>query len=212
VNQRQFVDYYEVLQVSQTADHETVERVYRLLAKRYHPDNQHSGDATRFSEVHEAYEVLSDPKRRAEYDVRYDDNRGMQWKIFDQASAADGREQDRRIFHGVLSLLYAARRRDPERGGVGAVSLEKLLGVPKQHLDFPMWYLKKRGWVETLDNGQYGITIDGIDKLGDRDLVVPQDRLLPASTAGAEGLAGDGASAQAPASPPSENGSGSGGG
>jgi len=205
VSQRPFVDYYEVLQLSQAADQETVERVYRLLAKRYHPDNQHSGDATRFGEVHEAYEVLSDPKRRAEYDVRYDDNRGTQWQIFDQSSAADGREQDKRIFHGVLSVLYAARRRDPERGGVGAVSLEKLLGVPKQHLDFPMWYLKKRGWVETMDNGQYGITIDGIEKLGDRDLVLPQDRLLPASTVG-----GDGASAAASASPASPNGRGTG--
>lgn len=208
MTQRPFVDYYDVLQLSQTADRETVERVYRLLAKRYHPDNQETGDSDRFAEVHEAYDVLSDPKRRAEYDVRYDDNRGTQWKIFDQGMATDGREQDRRIFHGVLSLLYAARRRDPMYGGVGAVTLEKLLGVPRQHLEFPIWYLKKRGWVETMDNGQYGITVEGIDKLGDRDMAVPQERLLAASSVVGDRARGDGVGAAAEPAPPSANGNG----
>ena len=182
MNERPFVDYYEVLQVSQNADGETLERVYRLLAKRYHPDNQSSGDADRFNEVHEAWEVLSNPKSRAAYDVKYDDNRSIQWKIFDQGSAADGRADDRRIFHGILSLLYVARRRDPRHGGLGAVSLEKLLGVPRQHLEFPTWYLRQRGWIETLDTGQYGITVSGVDKLADRELALPEDRLLAASS------------------------------
>jgi curved DNA-binding protein CbpA len=182
VTQRPFVDYYEVLQLSQTADAETVERVYRLLAKRYHPDNQETGNSHRFAEVHEAYEALSEPKRRAEYDVRYDENRSMQWKIFDQGTAADGREEDRRIFHGILSLLYVARRRDPVSGGLGTVNLEKLLGVPRQHLEFPVWYLKQRGWIERLDNGQFAITVSGVDKLADRELSLPEDRLLAASS------------------------------
>ena len=182
MTQKGFVDYYEVLQVSQTADAETLERIYRLLAKRYHPDNQTTGDSQRFSEVHEAWELLSDPKRRAAYDVKYDDNRSIQWKIFDQSSAADGRDQDRRLFHGILSLLYVARRRDPLHGGLGAVSLEKLLGVPRQHLEFPLWYLRQRGWLETLDSGQLAITISGIDKMADRELELPEDRLLAASS------------------------------
>ena len=182
MTQRAFVDYYEVLQLSQTADAETVERVYRLLAKRYHPDNQATGSSTRFAEVHEAYDVLSDPKRRAAFDVRYEENKSTQWKIFDQASAADGREEDRRIFHGILSLLYVARRQNPAAGGLGAVSLEKLLGVPRQHLEFPIWYLKQRGWLELLDNGQLAITVSGVDKLADRELAVPEDRLLAASS------------------------------
>jgi hypothetical protein len=122
--------------------------------------------------------------------------------------ATDGREQDRRIFHGVLSLLYAARRRDPMHGGVGAVTLEKLLGVPRQHLEFPIWYLKKRGWVETMDNGQYGITVEGIDKLGDRDMAVPQERLLAASSVVGNRARGDDVQAAAEPAPPSANGNG----
>ena len=182
MSEKEFIDYYDVLQLSQGADAETVERVYRLLAKRYHPDNQGSGDSARFAAVHDAYQVLSDPKRRAEYDVKYDENRSMQWRIFDQGSAHDGREEDRRIFHGVLSLLYVARRRDPQQGGLGTVTIEKLLGVPRQHLDFPIWYLRQRGWIETLDSGQLGITVSGIDKLSDRELSIPEDRLLAASS------------------------------
>ncbi|HUF49015.1 MAG TPA: DnaJ domain-containing protein [Vicinamibacterales bacterium] len=182
MTKRPFVDYYEVLQLGQNADQETVERVYRLLAKRYHPDNQATGNSQRFAEVSDAYQMLSDPKRRAEYDVRYDENRSLQWKIFDQHSAADGREEDRRIFHGILSLLYVARRRDPIGGGIGTVSLEKLLGVPRQHLEFPIWYLRQRGWVEILDTGVLAITVSGVDKMADKELSLPENRLLPESS------------------------------
>jgi curved DNA-binding protein len=184
VTDRPFVDHYEVLQLSPNANAETVERVYRLLAKRYHPDNQTTGDEAIFGQVHEAHQVLSDPHRRAEYDVKYDENRRLQWKIFDQGSAGDGREQDRRVFHGILSLLYIARRRDPHAGGLGAVNLERLLGISQQELEFSLWYMRQRSWITVLDTGQYAITVDGIDKLGSKELSLPSDRLLPASSLG----------------------------
>ena len=173
-----FEDHYEALQLSPNATSETIERVYRLLAKRYHPDNQTSGDAQKFAEVHKAFEILSNPVTRAEYDVRYDDSRGEQWHIFDQSSAGDEREEDRRMFHGILSLLYIARRRDPRGGGLGTVTLEKMLGCPQQHLEFPIWYLKARGWIQILDSGQLAITVEGIDKLSNRELELPKDRLI----------------------------------
>ena len=173
-----FIDYYEILQVGQNADLETIERVFRLLAKRYHPDNLESGDNERFREVHDAFEVLADPELRAEYDVQYDRNKTLQWSIFEQGSAIGGQEEDRRIFRGVLALLYAARRKNPRSGGLGAVDLERMLGVPREHLEFPNWYLKKKGWVEVLDSGQFAITVEGIDKVSSDDLSVPDNRLL----------------------------------
>lgn len=182
MTQRPFVDYYELLQLSPNATAETVERVYRLLAKRYHPDNQTTGNAARFAEMLAAYQVLSDTAARASYDVTYEENRANTWKIFDQQSAGDGRAQDKRLFHAILSLLYVARRRDPQSGGLGVLYIEKMLGCPQQHLDFPIWYLRQRGWVETLDSGQMAITIEGIDKLSTQELSLPQDRMLPAST------------------------------
>ena len=184
MNESPFVDHYEVLQVSQNADAETIERVYRLLAKRYHPDNAASGDAERFREVHTAYEILLDPERRAEFDVQYDRNNSLQWQIFEQGAALNDRDDDQRIFKGVLSLLYAARRKNPESGGLGSLDLEKMIGVPREHLEFPLWYLKQRGWIETLDNGHRAITVDGIDKISAEDMSLPDNRLLAeASTA-----------------------------
>lgn len=181
MNERPFVDHYEILQVSQNADSETIERVYRMLAKRYHPDNSATGDAERFRDVREAFEILLEPERRAEFDVKYDKEKTLQWQIFDQGLASGGREEDQRIFHGVLSLLYVARRRNPESGGLGTIHLEKMLGVPREHLEFPIWYLKKRGWIETLDTGERAITVEGIDKINTKELSLPDSRLLEES-------------------------------
>ncbi len=62
-------DYYEVLGVPRDADQKTIKEVFRSLALRYHPDrNKEPGAEERFKEIAEAYAVLSDPKKRAEYD------------------------------------------------------------------------------------------------------------------------------------------------
>ena len=173
-----FVDYYEILQLSPNATAETVERVFRILAKRYHPDNQETGSATQFDELHKAYEVLSNPVARAAYDVKYEENRALTWKIFKQEEAGDARADDRRLFHGLLSVLYIERRRNPSTGGLGVVTLERMLGCPRENLEFPLWYLKQKGWVERLESGYLAISADGIDKLGSDDLSLPANRLI----------------------------------
>lgn len=173
-----FVDHYEVLQLSPSADSETVERVYRLLAKRYHPDSPETGDPDRFKEVREAYEVLSDPEKRAGYDARYEAERSEQWRVFRQDDADDDRARDQRLFHAMLSLLYIQRRRDPHNAGLAPSHLERMLGTPREHLEFPLWYLKKRGYIELLETGLMAITVDGVDKLGSGDLSLPANRLL----------------------------------
>src|SRR6476469_10960362 len=60
-------DYYELLEISPKATQETIHRVYRFLATRYHPDHSDTGDLEKFSQITSAYKVLSDPARRAEY-------------------------------------------------------------------------------------------------------------------------------------------------
>ena len=63
-------DYYEVLGVDKNADEATIKKAYRTLAKKYHPD-MNPGDQeadAKFKEVNEAYDVLSDPDKKAKYD------------------------------------------------------------------------------------------------------------------------------------------------
>ncbi|MDX1253457.1 MAG: DnaJ domain-containing protein [Gammaproteobacteria bacterium] len=63
-------DYYEILGVPRNADQKTIKDAFRTLALKYHPDrNKEPGAEERFKEIAEAYAVLSDPKKRAEYDA-----------------------------------------------------------------------------------------------------------------------------------------------
>lgn len=181
---KQFVDYYEVLELSPRATPDTVERVYRMMLKRFHPDNPVTGDPDRFAAVREAHEVLSHPDRRAGYDMRHGDAQSLGGGMFDQETAQTDREKDRRILHAIFSLLYTERRRRPLEGGLGAVALERALGVPERELEFPLWYMKQHGWIEVLDSGQIAITVEGIDKLADKDMAQRQDRMLPESSSG----------------------------
>ncbi len=62
-------DYYEVLEIDKSASEEDIKKAYRRLAKKYHPDvNKEPGAEEKFKEVNEAYEVLSDPQKKATYD------------------------------------------------------------------------------------------------------------------------------------------------
>jgi len=68
-------NYYEVLEVSKNASSEVIEKAYKTLAKKYHPDvspeNKKSEAESLFKEIGEAYEILSDAEKRADYDLKY---------------------------------------------------------------------------------------------------------------------------------------------
>ncbi len=178
MGEKSFIDYYEILQISPKADQETMVRVYRLLAKRYHPDNKKTGDADKFDELTKAYRVLSNPETRAGYDAKYDSESAGQWSVFSQNLPSDGAEEDQRIYQTILSILYNARRRDGDNPGVGVFQLEKMLDVPEKHLEFHIWYLKEKGWIQRVENGGWAISASGVDTVIENKLSLKRSRLL----------------------------------
>ena len=123
-------DYYEILQISPRADEEIIERAYRLLAKRYHPDNGQSGDAGKFGRLTEAYKILSDPERRATYDKEHRPDCLFLEPLDFNTPPSGGLEGEKKVYQALLSILYIARRRDVMKAGVGIVHLERLVGLP----------------------------------------------------------------------------------
>ena len=178
MNENSFIDYYEDLQVSSNADIETIEHVYRLLAKRYHPDNNGTGHAEKFNIITTAYRELSDPEKRAAFDVKYQKERTHQIKELSEASCLDGFESDQRIRHSILSILYVEIRKDPINPGIGLWQLEKWLGWPEKILEFHTWYLKEKGWIKSTDTGGYAITASGVDVVEENELNLGKDRLI----------------------------------
>src|SRR5690606_3186103 len=80
-----YKDYYKILGVGKDADAGALKQAYRKLARQYHPD-VNPGDATaeaRFKEVNEAYEVLSNPESRQQYDEL-----GANWQQYSRAGGA----------------------------------------------------------------------------------------------------------------------------
>jgi len=159
------LDHYEILQVSSKADPETIHRVYRLQAQRFHPDNGETGHADTFRAIAEAYKILGDPEKRAAYDVNLESYRKFRWRIFDSSEAAMGKAAERSKRRGILELLYTARRSQPGHAAVSIHELEELLGCPREHLDFSLWYLKENALISTSENGRYSITAKGVDHL-----------------------------------------------
>jgi len=174
-----FTDYYEDLQISPNADNETLERVYRLLAKRYHPDNGQTGSVERFDLITQAYQTLSKPEKRAAYDATYEEAKARQWKALSGATSSRGFKDDTRLRNSILSILYVERRNGSADSAIGLWRMEKMLGWPEKILEFHIWYLKEKDWIQRTDTGGYAITATGVDIVEEHNLILSEDRLLP---------------------------------
>ena len=157
------VDHYELLQISPHADQETIHRVYRFLASRYHPDNPHTGDAESFNRLKTAYDVLSDPARRAEYDVVYKVEEPERIPLSASIDFMDSREGELNRRLAVLAVLYYRRRTNPRHPEVPLAEIEKRMGFPREYLDFTTWYLHRKGYITRADNSDFALTEQGVD-------------------------------------------------
>ena len=177
------IDYYEVLQVSPSAEPDTIHRIYRLLAQRFHPDNRETGDATRFRLINEAYQELSDQARRARYDVLYHQRQHDRVRIVSAGARAEEDfelEQINRLT--VLEALQSKRRLEPNTSGMPMTELEQLTGRPREHLDFTVWYLVQKKYALRDDSARLLITAEGVDFLEQNYRANVRRRRLQAAT------------------------------
>lgn len=176
----EFVDYYELLQVSPNADADTIDRMFRHLAKKTHPDSTESADNDRFQQVVEAHRTLADPVTRAGYDVRYQDYWNRKWRLASEAGDMSAFDNDKVTRERLLSLLYVQRRRNMSDPGLGELIIARLLHTPPELITFHLWYLKSKGWVERLQTGHLAITAEGVDQVEQSRLRLMPDYLLEA--------------------------------
>ena len=157
-----FNNHYESLELSPSASFETVERVFRYLAKRYHPDASEHGDIQKFTQIAEAYDVLSDPAKRATFDLEFNKQNVAEVEIVEGTATIGDDTADR---HRLLSLFYAQRRRSIKHPGLGMNTVEQMMGIPVEVLDFHVWFFREKGWIQREEGGAISITADGVEKL-----------------------------------------------
>jgi curved DNA-binding protein CbpA len=160
------LDFYEVMQVSANAEPDTIHRIYRLLAQRFHPDNQETGNSDRFHQIHEAYTVLSNPESRARYDVSYHKVKQDRWRFISAGAESENdfeMEQIGRLT--LLEALYTRRRMEPSTPALLSADLETLMGRPREHIEFTVWFLVQKKLVTKDDQARLQITADGVEYL-----------------------------------------------
>ncbi len=122
-------DFYTILGIPKNSSQEDIKKAYRKLAHQYHPDKQ-GGDEAKFKEINEAYQVLSDPKKRSQYDqfgsVPPGGFGGQGFGGFDFSQGFGGFNQGQNFdFENIFDIfgdVFGGRRGASERAESGAGS------------------------------------------------------------------------------------------
>jgi curved DNA-binding protein CbpA len=166
-------NHYEFLQISPNAEPDTIHRVYRFLAVRLHPDNPETGDAEKFLQLKQAYDVLSIPDRRAEYDANTEEGAPERVPLSTTIDFMDNMEGELNRRLAVLALLYFRRRTTPDTPEVSLTEVESRMGFPRDYLEFTTWYLQKKGYITRADNSAFTLTAAGVDFVETQRVRIP---------------------------------------
>ncbi len=175
-----YTDYYDVLGVPRDADHDSIRRAYRKLAREYHPDLNSDSDAEeRFKELGEAYEVLSDADKRERYD-----RLGTRW-----------REAEREAPEESFEDFFAHQRFDEGRVEFGEDLFEALFGARADRADGPGRGRDREALLElsledALSGGRRRLTLDGREVSVNFPAKVRDGQLIRLAGQGGEGRGG----------------------
>jgi curved DNA-binding protein CbpA len=159
-----FQDHYEVLGVDHKAGSDAIQAAYARLADKYNPKTGAVPDAEKSEAISLAFEVLSDPQLRGDFDKL----KGIGQEDKPKFSGLQFFEAYRRDAHlrvGLLCVLYDRRRTKPFTPSLSMRHLEAIFSATTQELNFALWYLKQRDLVMADDKSSLQITVDGMDYL-----------------------------------------------
>ena len=140
--------------------------------------------ASRFRLISDAYAVLSNPEERARYDVLHQRQKQDRWRLVSTGGQADNDfDMEQRVRLTVLEVLYTKRRMDPREPAVFSLDLEGMIGRPREHLEFTIWYLGQKKYVTRDDNSRLIITAEGVEYLEANYSTASQLRLQSGVTA-----------------------------
>jgi len=156
---------YVILGIDPKSDSETIQKAYSALAQRFHPNNSSTGSKEKFDAVTLAYEVLSEPQLRREFDklsgVGTEEGRPK----FSGAAFFNALGNESSLRAALLCILYDRRWTNSIRPSLSLRQIENMLVVTPEALAFTLWYLKQRNLVRSDDKSSLQITVEGMDYL-----------------------------------------------
>jgi len=160
-----FQDHYALLGIDPKSDSDAIRAAYTKAAAKYNPGNPDTGSQEKFDAVNLAFEVLSDPALRREFDkikgVDQDDGKARFSGL--EFFNALGRETNLRV--ALLCVLYDRRRTKPFTPSLSMRDIENTLQATQEEFSFALWYLKQRGLAGQDDKSSLLITVEGMDFL-----------------------------------------------
>jgi DnaJ domain len=151
------VDHYSVLQISTIAEPFAVEMAYRYLAQRY-ANGSPTANAQIYRRLGEAYQVLSDPEKRTAYDME----RATKTNAPSGAKVERNRLAIKAKRDQLLEMLYWRRVESPYKPVITLQEFETMLKMPKDQLEFNLWFLRDNGLIARSDNACFVITAPGV--------------------------------------------------
>jgi hypothetical protein len=160
-----FEDYYETLGIDPKSSSDTVQQAYLKLAQQFNPGNLETGNQEKFEAVTRAYEVLSDPAARREFDKIKGIGEEEGPPRFSGPGFFDALGRETVLRAAVLCVLYDRRRNKPFTPSLSMRQMENIIGASTEELSFAIWYLKQKALAVTDDKSSLQITVDGMDFL-----------------------------------------------
>jgi curved DNA-binding protein CbpA len=160
-----FQDHYQVLGVEVNAELETIQRIHSELARAYHPDNPNTADPQKLEAVNLAYEILSQPALRKEFDRVKGVGEDSSAPKFGGLEFFDFLGRGTGLRSALLCVLYDRRRSKPTTPGLSMRNIENMIAARVEDVTFVLWYLKQRNLVSSDDKSNLQITVEGMDFL-----------------------------------------------